>query len=105
MIDTGSTNDVLFWDAFQKLKIYPNDFRVFNGPLIGLSGKHVQVRGHVTLKTTCGEGANTKVIDVSYLIVDALSPYNIVLGRPSKNEPGAVNFTLYLVLKYPLPRG
>lgn len=41
--------------------------------------------GHVTLETTSGEGVDAKTIDVSYLIMDALSPYNIILGRPVTN--------------------
>lgn len=50
--------------------------------------KTLQVRGYVTLKTTCGVGANAKVIGVSYLVVDALSPYNVILGLPIINALG-----------------
>lgn len=56
--------------------------------------------GHVTLKNTCGEGVDAKAVDVRYLIMDALSSYNIILGRPFINTLEAVNSTLYLVLKY-----
>lgn len=52
---------------------------MFNGSLIGLSCEQVQVMSHVTLETTCGEGIKYKSFDFSYLIVDALSPYNIIL--------------------------
>lgn len=34
---------------------------------------------YITLENTCGKGVNTKVIDVDYLIIDAVSPYNIIL--------------------------
>lgn len=45
------------------------------------------------------------MIDVNYLIVDTLSPYNIILERPTINALGEVISSLYVVLKYPLPRG
>lgn len=60
---------------------------------------------HITLETMCGEGENAKTIDVTYLIVEALSPYNIILGRPTINILGTVVSTLYLSLKYLLPNG
>lgn len=39
---------------------------------------------------TCGVGVDSKEIEVNYLIVDTLSPYNIILGRPIANSLGAI---------------
>lgn len=102
LIDPGSSANVQFWDAFQKLQLDPNDIKIFSGSLMGLSGKHIQIVVHITLKTTCGEGADGKEIDVIYLFVDALSPYNIILGWPNINSLGVLVSTMYLTLKYPL---
>lgn len=44
-------------------------------------------------------------IDDNYLIMYALSPYNIILGRPAINALEAVVSTMYLVLEYSFPRG
>lgn len=75
---------------------------MFNGSLMRLSVEHVQIMGHVTLSTTCIERANAKTIDISYLIVDTMSPYKIILGSPTINALRAVVSTRYLTLKYPL---
>lgn len=56
----------------------------FTGSLIGLSGKRV------TLITTFYEGANTKTIVANYLIIDTVSPYNIIMGHLTINALGAV---------------
>lgn len=32
------------------------------------------------MEITCGEGADAKEIDVNYLIVYAISAYNIIMG-------------------------
>lgn len=53
LVDPGSSVDVLFLDAFQKLHLDPDDIKTFMGSLIGLSKDKVKVRGHVTLETTC----------------------------------------------------
>lgn len=59
----------------------------------------------MTLATTCGEVVDAKIIDVSFHIVDAMSPFNIILGRPTIDSLGVVISTQHLVLKYSLPRG
>lgn len=51
--------------------------------VLQLLDEQIQVNCHVTLETTCGEGTTTKAVEVNYLIVDALSPYNTILGRPT----------------------
>lgn len=56
---------------------------MFSYSSIRLSGEQVQVTGHMTLETMCGEGANAKAIEVIYLIVDVMSTYNIILGHAS----------------------
>lgn len=56
---------------------------------------------YVALEITCGEVTNATTIEVSYIIVDALLRYNIILGRPFMNVLGAVISTMYLVVKYP----
>lgn len=70
-----------------------------------MSGEDIQVKEHITLETTSGEGTYTKEIEFSYLIVNAMSPYNIILGRPTINELREVISTEYLVLKYLLLDG
>lgn len=82
--------DVMLRDAFQKLHLDPSEVKVFKGSFIGLSGKRVQVWGHVTLESTCVEGEDAKMIEVSYLVVIVVSPYNVILGLPAINAIGEV---------------
>lgn len=59
----------------------------------------------MTLKTTCGKGEDTKAMEVSYLVVDIMLPYNIILGYPAINALGEAISTRYLVLKYSMLGG
>jgi len=42
---------------------------------------------------------------IQYLLVDANMSYNILLGRQSLNKLGAIVFTSYLIMKFPLVLG
>lgn len=46
---------------------------------------------------------NTKIIKVMYHVVDFLSPYNTIMGRPTLNLLRAVVLTMHLCIKYALP--
>lgn len=61
--------------------------------------------GYVTLKNTCSEGADANTIDVEYLIIDTVSPYNIILGCLTINALWEVISKWYLTLKYLLLDG
>lgn len=102
MIDLDNSGDVLLWNAFQKIQINSNDIKMLSISLTRLSGEQVKIIGHITLETTCGKGANANDIDVNYLIMDALSSYNIIIETPTLNTLEATVYTMYLVLKYPL---
>ncbi|MCI35852.1 hypothetical protein A2U01_0057073, partial [Trifolium medium] len=45
------------------------------------------------------------MIKVRYLVVDSWSVYNVVIGRPTVADLGAVISTLHLTMKYPLGDG
>lgn len=105
LIDPWSSVNVLFLGAFQKLELDPNDVQMFSGSLMGLSSEHVQVISHLIQETTYDEGANSKAIDFNNLIMDAMSPYIIILGRPAINTLRVIVSTIYLTLKYPIPDG
>lgn len=47
----------------------------------------------------------SKVIGIHYLVVEAHTAYNILLGRPSLNVLGAIVSTPYLVMKFPSEGG
>lgn len=74
----------------------------FKGTLVGFSGEQVQVLGHVPIMTIFGSGSNAKSMKVRYLIVNASSSYNIIIGRPTFNALEVVFSTIYLTMKYPL---
>lgn len=104
LIDHGSSIDILFWSAFQGLlQLDPNNIEAFKGSTVVLSGEQLQTKGHITLETIFSSRVSIKTIKVKYLVVDATSPYNIILGMTALNLLGMVLSIIYLSLKYQLP--
>jgi len=60
----------------------------------------VGTKGYIELYTTFGEGKNTRTIKIRYLVIDANTSYNILLGRPSINRLMVIVSTPHLVLKF-----
>ncbi|PNX98475.1 gag-pol polyprotein [Trifolium pratense] len=106
LIDSVSSSDIMYWEAFKPLQLAEEQLTPYNGTLIGFSSEQVEVMGHITLMTTFGEKENAKAIKVRYLVVKTpFTSYNIIVGRPIFNSIGAVMLTLYLAMKYPLDNG
>jgi len=105
LIDPRSSTDILYYDAFEKIGLDPEQLHPFKGTLAGFTGEQVHVCGHITLKIIFRTGVNAKTIRVKYLVVSAPNCYNIIIGQPSFNLLGAFLSTRFLVMKYPMEKG
>jgi len=73
--------------------------------LYGFAREQVEVRGHIELRTTFTDSTTSCTANISYLIVNAPSAYNILLGRPALNMIGAVASTRHMKIKLPSLKG
>jgi len=105
LVDQGSSVDILFWDTFKRLHLKEEDIVPFREQIIGFSGERVSTKGYVDLITTFGRGNKTKKIKIRYLVVDASTSYNVLLGRSSLNKLGAIVSTPHLAMKFPTEKG
>jgi len=101
LVDQGSSTDVMFWTTFNKLQLSPDQLRPYTGCLYDFAGDQVEVRGHLELKTTFTDGAASRIENIRYLVVNAPSAYNILLGRPTLNRLRAVASTRHMKMKLP----
>ncbi|XP_024630533.1 uncharacterized protein [Medicago truncatula] len=105
LVDTGSSADVLYYDAFSKMILSEEQLQPFKGTLSGFTGERVHVRDYVTLKTIFGSGDQQKSIKIRYLVINSPSSYNAIIGRPSIKLLDAFVSTKHLMMKYPLDDG
>jgi len=101
LVDQGSSADVMFWSTFNKLQLSPDLLRPYTGCMYGFADNPVEVRGYLELRTSFIDGATSRTESIRYLVVNANSAYNILLGRPALNRLRAVSSTRHMKIKLP----
>ena len=101
LIDQGSSANVMFWVMFSKLQLSPDQLRPYDECLFGFVGDQVEVKEHVELRTTFSDGTSSRTISIRYLVVNVVSAYHMLLGRPSLNKLGVVASTRHIKMKLP----
>jgi len=100
LVDQGSSVDILYWKMFKHMRIVEEDMKSYNDHVVGFSGERVGTQGYIEFYTTFGEGEASKTIKVRYLVIDANTSYNILLGRPSIYKLRAIVSMPHLAMKF-----
>ncbi|KAJ8446925.1 hypothetical protein Cgig2_016467 [Carnegiea gigantea] len=105
LIDTGSSVDIITWDCLKKLTHPGHD-------IIPLE---VNPTGMIRLPVRFGDKLKSKNLEVDFLVVDASTAYNVILGRPTIHKdfaqiPQGIGTTLLIAMLFGLshpfsPRG
>ncbi|XP_050895535.1 uncharacterized protein LOC127102173 [Lathyrus oleraceus] len=74
LVDSGSSVDVWYWDAFKGMGFDISEMLPFKGTLVRFSGEHVHVLGHFPMITTFGSYDIAKSVKLRYLMVNDASP-------------------------------
>ena len=100
LVDNGSSVDILYWLAFQQMRIKQDRIKPFGSPLMGFGGKQVYPVGIISLPLTEGTTPRLSIVMVDFLVVDQPYTYNAIIGRPRLNKLRAATSTYHLMMKF-----
>ena len=104
-VDNGSSANIVFASAFDKIGIGREKLDPVNTHLRGFSGENLLPLGSIQLVLTLGEPSCQATTTARFLIVDAPSAYNMLLGRPSLNTIKAIPSSYHMMIKFPTVSG
>ena len=105
LVDNGSSTDILYYPAFQQMRIDRERLSPTNAPLVGFGGTKVFPLGVITLAVTAGDYPQQITKEITFLVVNCSSAYNAILERPTLNSWKAVTSTYHLMIKFPTEYG
>ncbi|VFQ82308.1 unnamed protein product [Cuscuta campestris] len=105
LVDTGSSVNVLYLDAFKKLKLDRSMLRPLQTPLSGFTGASIEAEGQITLPVTLGSGNKIVTKQMRFVVVDIKCVHNAILARPGINQVRAIISMAHLCMKFYTPNG
>ena len=101
LVDNGSLVDIVYYPTFQQMGIDRKRLIPTNASLVGFRGTKVLPLGAIILSVVVGDYPQHITKDVTFLVVDCSSAYNVILGQPILNSWKAVTSTYHLMIKFP----
>ena len=86
LVDNGISADILYYPTLQYMRIDREQLTPINAPFVGFGGTRVFPLGAITLAVRAGDYPRQITREVTFLVVDCLSAYNAILGRPTLNS-------------------
>jgi hypothetical protein len=90
LVDNGSSADIVFTDAFDKMGLSKDLLQPPDTPLYGFGGRVIHVLGKVVLPVSFGTVQNARTEYLSFDVVEMYYSYNGILGRGFLNKFEAV---------------
>ncbi|XP_075665452.1 uncharacterized protein LOC142635124 [Castanea sativa] len=105
LVDNGSLTNILYYPAFQQMRINKELLHPMNVSLIGFRGMKVLPLGTIFLPVMVGSYPRQINKKVNFLVVDCSSSYNAIIGRPTLYSWRVATSTYHFSVKFPTEYG
>ena len=96
LVDQDNAVEIMYIDLYKGLNLKPENLMAHDFLLVSFEGKTVISRGQIRLPIQ----ADSKVVEVDFIVMNAYSPYTAIVARPWLHALGAVCSTLHQKVKY-----
>ncbi|XP_077232571.1 uncharacterized protein LOC143869898 [Tasmannia lanceolata] len=105
MIDTGTSVNILYYNAFKEMHLGLDKLTPVEWSIYGFSGESIRIERRIDLPVTFGTEPRQKTIMQTFLVVKIPSTYNAIIGRLALNKLEAIVSTPHLKIKFPTKAG
>ena len=88
---------IIYPDLYKGLNLKSKDLEKYDMPLISFNGRMIVPRKMIRLPVQAGD----EEVQVSFIVMEAYSPYTAILARLWLHAMGAISSTLHFKVKYP----
>ena len=74
----------------------PESLTAYSSHLVSFEGEMIIPKGQIRLPVQTG----SDVVEVDFIVVDAFSPYMVIMGRPWLHTSGAISSIFHQKVKY-----
>lgn len=95
-MDQGSAAKKMYHNLYKGLNLKPDNLKPYSSPLVSFEGRVVIPKGQIRLLVQ----TSMEIVEVDFIVIDAYSPYTVIVARPWLHTLGAVSSTLHQKVKY-----
>ncbi|XP_016191864.1 uncharacterized protein LOC107632713 [Arachis ipaensis] len=100
LVDTEADSNIMFRNGFDALGLRDDDLKTHQHGVVGLGDHFIKPDGIISLPIFVGLGQGRRSVMAEFVVLRDSTAYNIILGRKTINDLGAVVSTKMLVMKF-----